>query len=631
MTCFKIFNNQIFYVRKFLTALLFILLVLGVDAQNVFLEPSLVTYDELESSEKLIYDQILETSNTFVQHSIVEFGNFYNDIITGKLVLNLPLSNCENSTFHTDRIDFKNNSNYFWSGSVKIGSETGCQSGYANIVSRNDQIYGSIQLGEKSFQLIDLGNDKGLLSELVVNQGIVDCISGNNGSESSIENPYITSYSYCTIDVLVLFDPTLTYNGSVNLQNLEDFELEMDLHWGILNAIRDNSGMPYVRFNLLGVEPLPSGANVQPSVDGIAYAANLANDDEVGDLKINRSADVIAMFVPEGSMMSGTSPLTGVVHQNTPLVSEDAYMLFEPGSVSLTRFTFAHEIAHLVGAGHDVTANNTPPQTTQYSHGLVDINNDAAMNRSVVARATDNDDRVMHYSNPDIDFNGDPTGKIKTNDNARRMEELVCMVSNFEDPFELLPPTFRLDAPSNACVCQTVNVTFDGDASSASYNWLTSTNGIDFNPVVGQSGSQINVTMPCGAGERIWIRLEYTDLSTGFSETYNISIVARLYDELGRPCGLKLENAVGIESSPFALKPNPVITNLIIESMDSDVQIKDYFVYNSLGMQMKLDGRSRFDSSNKINFSVENYIIGTYYVKIITTGNDIYWQKFVKI
>ena len=78
---------------------------------------------------------------------------------------------------------------------------------------------------------------------------------------------------------------------------------------------------------------------------------------------------------------------------------------------ALGYFTFAHEIGHLFGAGHNRHVYLYNP-SFPYGHGYLIPNG----YRTIMAYSAPNHRlRVNHYSSKDVSYNGNPTGNWKTN------------------------------------------------------------------------------------------------------------------------------------------------------------------------------------------------------------------------
>ncbi|MCW5922919.1 MAG: zinc-dependent metalloprotease [Saprospiraceae bacterium] len=106
-------------------------------------------------------------------------------------------------------------------------------------------------------------------------------------------------------------------------------------------------------------------------------------------------------------------------------------------------WTLAHEIAHLFGARHNrnnnVPCNNCGDNTDICTHGW--RFNDGGQDRTIMSILFDDmitagSQRVLHYSNPDIQFNGFDTGTADNN-NTLGITNATCIIQHYQASPEL--------------------------------------------------------------------------------------------------------------------------------------------------------------------------------------------------
>lgn len=103
-----------------------------------------------------------------------------------------------------------------------------------------------------------------------------------------------------------------------------------------------------------------------------------------------------------------------------------------------TNFSFAHELGHIMGARHDWDADDTNNSPFAFNHGFVrtnPTNSTTAPWRTIMAVSNINTtNRIGRWSNPDVNFVGDPTGVAtgsRQANNARVLNETALTVANF--------------------------------------------------------------------------------------------------------------------------------------------------------------------------------------------------------
>lgn len=112
-------------------------------------------------------------------------------------------------------------------------------------------------------------------------------------------------------------------------------------------------------------------------------------------------------------------------------------------------FTFTHELGHLVGGRHQ-----NDPGAPAYSHGF--LFNAGGARRTMMHTFDNNSQRIMHFSNPNVNFNNVPTDTANFNHVSRVISETSPNVVNFR--------------PS---VNQPFNATIIGPTSISSAGWYT--------------------------------------------------------------------------------------------------------------------------------------------------------------
>ena len=121
--------------------------------------------------------------------------------------------------------------------------------------------------------------------------------------------------------------------------------------------------------------------------------------------------------------------------------------------------SFPHEIGHNMGAHHD--RDNAGSAPFPYAYGWRWDGNNGTQYRSVMAYSPGS--RQPYFSNPDINFQGAPTGVENSEDNARCHDNTRFSVSKFRDSIN-----------TNTCAADTNG---DGILSPADFSaWVAAFN-----------------------------------------------------------------------------------------------------------------------------------------------------------
>ncbi|MCK4959759.1 MAG: hypothetical protein KAT00_10160 [Planctomycetes bacterium] len=105
--------------------------------------------------------------------------------------------------------------------------------------------------------------------------------------------------------------------------------------------------------------------------------------------------------------------------------------------------TFAHELGHNMGCHHAVGDGSTPivrgEALYNYSHGWRFYGDSSTRFRTVMAYTPGN--RIRYFSNPNILYDGQPTGRVDLEDNARTINNSASVVASWrESVFASAPP-----------------------------------------------------------------------------------------------------------------------------------------------------------------------------------------------
>jgi hypothetical protein len=96
---------------------------------------------------------------------------------------------------------------------------------------------------------------------------------------------------------------------------------------------------------------------------------------------------------------------------------------------AVKNISFAHEIGHLQGARHNLEVDPTIDPTYPWNHGYLYPGGGW---RTIMAYPTAaNPNRIPYWSNPNVSYNGAPTGVANKMDNARMLNFSASMIAAF--------------------------------------------------------------------------------------------------------------------------------------------------------------------------------------------------------
>ncbi|MEM8929386.1 MAG: M12 family metallo-peptidase [Bacteroidota bacterium] len=251
-----------------------------------------------------------------------------------------------------------------------------------------------------------------------------------------------------TVDVLVLYTPeTLTTLGS-------NPEASIQQVINLQNEIFRNSRV-FGRVRLAGTMEIFDPTNDLETLGTTLSIRNWIRNSlgtDVYRIKENRedfNADIVSIWVQLNGMNSFGSAAQDVLSpnicsQNLRESAHDNFFNVIIAAKAANRFHFAHELGHNLALSHDAQAG--PPNAPTYSTGQGYILSALSPDkRTIMAYATgcqefappssaknwDDCERIPHYSNPNVNFSGFPTGNTTNANAAGVLKESLRFVSDY--------------------------------------------------------------------------------------------------------------------------------------------------------------------------------------------------------
>lgn len=144
--------------------------------------------------------------------------------------------------------------------------------------------------------------------------------------------------------------------------------------------------------------------------------------DEVHQIRDEKGADLVAL-IADSAKWGRTAGIGYIGNGNSASYgfSATGFRFTASGG------TFAHEIGHNLGCQHD--ADNAGTSGPAYAKGWRFTGDSGRQHRTTMAYAPGR--RISHFSDPDINFDGKPTGVAGQADNARRIAETDSGTANY--------------------------------------------------------------------------------------------------------------------------------------------------------------------------------------------------------
>lgn len=198
------------------------------------------------------------------------------------------------------------------------------------------------------------------------------------------------------LDVLIVYTPAArnAMGGTNGITSLANSAV------AAANNAYNNSDIP-TRINLVHIAQVDYTESSFGTDLSRLRSTSDGNMDEVHDLRNQYNADFVAML----SAGSGSCGIAYLMTSNSPSFQSSAFSVTRY-SCAVGNLTFAHELGHNMGCAHD--RDNASGGLNSYSFGHRWFSTNGQRYRSVMSYSPGS--RIAHFSNPNIDFIGTPTG-----------------------------------------------------------------------------------------------------------------------------------------------------------------------------------------------------------------------------
>ncbi len=345
-------------------------------------------------------------------------------------------------TLRSTKTEVRSERDFSWAAAVE-----GRPTFTANFVWNNGFVHGNLYLGKAIYAIMPLSRERQALVRLNTSAfppedcHFPDKKQGHarpthepeNGVGEEDDDTKISPAANCRIRLIVGFTHDV---DNENVDPRGAIQLAVDA----FNEINENSGV-FHRVELARVFEVNYSDSGNPATD----LANWENEgdgimDEVHVLRNLYDADLAGLIVMSNPSACGKASAVGAEYAN-------AFQVTKYSCASGSAFTFAHEFAHLLDANHDPFVNsgdgtNKGRVNLSASWRTVMAYEDFCDCSDEVQPCPDEDDRVTpsepncprikHWSNPAVDYDGDPTGLWGVHENEDAIDNYDEVVANFE-------------------------------------------------------------------------------------------------------------------------------------------------------------------------------------------------------
>jgi peptidyl-Asp metalloendopeptidase len=396
-------------MRTCITALLFSLfLPVSALAADLFVPLASATGDAM-SAEADSLSAIRDRRTTLR----VETVGINIDALDGGGDVNVDLPTARGVNARVKKIDRRGARDFIWYGELP-GTP-----GSAILVVRDGKVTGTIRNDKELYRILSIGGDAHALIQIDERAFPQDHPHGmDNGANPPGKMPAAKAQDSAAavgepiIDVLVAYTERAK-NAAGDIKGL------IDLAIAETNEGYENSGInPRVR--LVGTRKVDYNERGK-SFDTVVSHLRGKTDKHMKNIHAQRDeqgADVVLLII-------NNDDSCGIADRI--MASESTAFAVGHWDCVTGYYTFGHEIGHLQGARHDPSTDSTNTPFA-YGHGY---RHRSAWRTVLAYDCSDGCPRVLQFSNPDVNYNGNPTGNTSRSNNARVINETANIVSGW--------------------------------------------------------------------------------------------------------------------------------------------------------------------------------------------------------
>lgn len=454
----------------------------------------------------------------------VDFGNIRKKQIDRRIEVEVPNDDCEKVIFIAQDVRYISDDNYYWYGLLEPNDplnedDCDCEDGYIVLIKRADELFGTIQLETRTYIIESLSNNKNVVvrepDEWTENTicGVDQSSEANHGNNINPAQP--RSGGHCDVSVLFVFTESVG-NNLANPQNTAENILETT-NQALRNSRIDSDEL---RLRLAGVEEISDVD--ETNMNSLQGLNAVTSSTETDNLRNLLGADIVLLLINPNIAQFGNVNGRAWVGPSANF-AHGVFRAFGFGT------TPAHEIAHIFGCRHEPCSAknpggncNDPELPHQQAHsfeftrkeGCWPFRKEVTHERQTIVFSVSRDTRILHYSNPDVDVEGQPTGIEDERDNSRWLVNNACTVANFRnsnDPYSL-SLNFYYD---DNCFGDQIDLwpTFDGGCPGMStWKWYQSSDGVNYSYIPNKDNQNLIRHFPSMMGDMLFIRCESISL-----------------------------------------------------------------------------------------------------------------------
>gem|GEM_PF-6987728 len=345
---------------------------------------------------------------------------------------------------------------------------------------------------------------------------------------------------------------------------------------------------------------------------------HMETDSGIETLRTAYGADVVAAIAE----LSDYSGYAADIYPG----SSNTYLVADPDRISQTgRYTFAHEITHLLGGRHDL-ANDTTSTPWAWGHGFW---REGTESFASIMNTSDVVSRDQQFSTPDDDNVDGPLGSTDKEDIARVWSDVSGTVAGYKSP--TTPPSGDLVVSISGETNQKKNDTCEFSAvayfehgldipcDTCSYSWYSRPYGGGTWTSLGVTTETIYYTLDNPTGKQLRVDVS----SSTDSDTAYLTITGDPYASCsGGPIAIldsgesesTKDKTLFVDVYPNPFNPATIIT---VENREhSQIRLE---VFDALGRRVSLLFTGQLPSgSHTFSWNASDLPTGVYFLRVVT-------------
>ena len=591
--------------------------------QSLFTQRS-VNDANLDASESQRYSNLQQDS--FTQDlKLISFDNPL-DFVNASGVIQFEVPGIQGA-IEAGGIDItKTDTSYSWTGKLLN------HAGYFGYYEIQGHRAAWLQIDGRFFEIMPMKTGISTLREIrgdVLDLGICTTLTENQANPESglCQEEYNTCAA--TIDILVLLPPDATDWLQTKFGN-DWFSIALYIGIGTqaLNAAFINSDIPNKKANII-LENFnlnyPPGTDCSRLIDSIQAQA-AARREAV-------HADLVVLITAKRDFNCGSGAACAEISNNPPYYCDPGYAFSEIWWLFHPRWSMLHEVGHLMGGGHDRPYDNDD----NCAHGWTVGGN--RFQRTLMAlwfgTQIPTDERILHYSNPDVVFNGAATGTASAN-NAKVIRNGACIVANYRQSqsfsamIDTKPWVCRFEEYIYVKAIVQQPLPFNPGQPPYTYEWKWSYNG-NFSGLNGfLFGNTQSASFPIPEdGNQVWVQLRVTS-SDGLTVT-NIKKITLYFDSNPKCVQRSLEKEFYpsyLAKNKISIAPNPTSSSANIRWVSENEGIVKIVITSTFGQVLNTKILQESKGENSVQIPVGSFPGGIYNISLQKEG-IILTQKLI--